>query len=72
MNATNKAPTPPDLFYRAAVVLIEQQPDPEVRAELRERYELRAAWAQYIGGMERPNAERQAFRELRQVLGLRD
>lgn len=72
MSAVHKLPSPPDLFDRAAIALIEREPDPEVRAELRERYELRAALAQFQGGMSRPNAERLAFRSLRQVLGLRD
>jgi hypothetical protein len=69
MSAIDKALIPPDLFYRAAVVLIEQQVDPDHRAELRERFELRAAVAEYDGGLSRPEAERLAFRELRQLLG---
>lgn len=63
---------PPDLFYRAALVLIEQQPDPDQRATLRELFEHRAALAQYDGGLSRPDAERLAFRELRKSLGLLD
>ena len=70
MTATGKESIPPDLFYRAAVVLIEQHPDSEQRAELRERFEHRAAVAEYEGGLSRPEAERLAFRELRQLLGL--
>jgi len=70
MITTAKAAIPPDLFYRAAVVLIEQQPDPDERAELRERFELRAAVAEYHGELSRQEAERVAFRELRQSLGL--
>jgi len=69
MSAICKAAIPPDLWYRAAVALIEKQPDPDRRANLRERFEHRAAVAEYDGGLSRPEAERLAFRELRQVLG---
>lgn len=57
---------PPDLWYRAALVLIERQPDATRRAELRAQFEHRAAMGQYEGGLTRPEAERVAFRELRQ------
>lgn len=70
MIATDKSAIPPDLFYRAAVELIEQQPDADRRAELRELFEHRAAVAEYCGGVARQEAERLAFRELRQALGL--
>lgn len=69
MSAIDKALIPPDLFYRAAVALIEQQADLERRAELRERFEHRAAVTEYDGGLSRSEAERLAFRELRQLLG---
>lgn len=72
MIATGKSAIPPDLFYRAAVVLIDRQPDPDRRAELRERFEHRAAVAEYDGHLGRQEAERLAFRELRQALGLLD
>ena len=70
MAATLTSSVPPDLFYRAAVVLIERQADPDLRAALRERFEHRAAVAEYDGGLTRPEAERLAFRELRRTLGL--
>lgn len=70
MSVTPRASIPLDLFYRAAIVLIERHPDPDRRAELRERFEHRAAVAEYEGGLSRPEAERLAFRELRQLLGL--
>ena len=70
MIATAQADIPPELFYRAAVALIEQQPDSDRRADLREEFEHRAAVAEYDGGLTRPEAERLAFRELRRTLGL--
>ena len=70
MTAISKYAIPPDLFDRAALALIEQQPEPEVRAGLRESYEHRAAVAEYHGGLIRTEAERLAFRELRQTLGM--
>jgi hypothetical protein len=70
MIATAMAAIPPDLWYRAAVVLIEQQPDPDRRAELRELFEYRAAVAEYDGGLARSEAERIAFRELRMKVGV--
>ena len=69
MTAISKAAIPPDLFDRAALALIEQQ-EPDVQAHLRESYEHRAAVAEYHGGLIRTEAERLAFRELRQTLGL--
>lgn len=72
MTAISKAVIPPDLWYRAAVVLIEQQLDPDRWAELREMFEHRAAVAEYDGGLTRPEAERLAFRELRQAVGVLD
>lgn len=70
MKAISKASLPPDLWYRAAVALIEQQPDPDQRADLRERFEHRAAVAEYDGMLAREDAERLAFRELRATLGM--
>ena len=70
MITVNKDSIPPDLFYRAALVLIEQQTNPDRRSELREQFEHRAAIAEYDGGLSRTQAERVAFRELRQTLGL--
>ena len=66
MIAIDRATIPPDLWFRAAVVLIEEQPDADRRAELRELFEHRAAIAEYDGGLARSEAERMAFRELRQ------
>jgi len=57
MIAVNNDSIPPDLFYEAALVLIEQQPDPDQRAELRERFEHRAAIAEYDGGRVRRRVE---------------
>ena len=71
MIETGSAAIPPRLFYDAALVLIEQQPDPNLRADLRERFEHRAAVAEYDGMLSREEAERLAFRELREVLGVR-
>jgi hypothetical protein len=70
MSVLRKVSIPPDLFYRAAVARIEHHPDLDRGAELRERFEHRAAVAEYEGGLSRPDAERLAFRELRQLLGL--
>ena len=64
------AQVPADLWYCAAVALIERQPDHDRRTELREQFEHRAAIAEYDGGLSRPEAERMAFRVLRQSLGL--
>ena len=72
MNGIGKATIPRDLWFQASIVLIDQQPDPDRRAELREQFEHRAAVAEYDGGLSRPEAERLAFRELRQALGLLD
>lgn len=72
MSAIDQTTIPPDVWYRAALVLIEQQPDTNRRAELRELFEHRAAVAEYDGGLSRPEAERLAFRELRQSLGVWD
>lgn len=69
MTTTDHATIPPDLWCRAAIVMIERQPDPDLRAELREQFEHRAAVAQYDGGLSRREAERQAFRELRHTAG---
>lgn len=70
MKMIDKSALPPDLWYRAAVALIEMQPDSDVRSELRELFEHRAAVAEYRGGLSRSDAERFAFRELRRTLGL--
>lgn len=70
MTAIDKTTIPPDLWYRAAVVLIDRQADPDRRAELRELFEHRAAVAEYDGGLVRSEAERLAFRELRQEVDL--
>jgi hypothetical protein len=70
VKAISKASIPPDLWYRAAVALIEQQPDTDRQAELRELFEHRAAIVEYDGLLPRPDAERIAFRELRTELGL--
>jgi len=64
------AQVPADLWYCAAVALIERQPDHDRRTELREQFEHRAAVVQYDGGLSRQEAERMAFRVLRQSLGL--
>ena len=64
MIATDKATIPPDLWFRAAVVLIEQQPNPDRRAELRELFEYRAAIAEYDGGLPREAAEVQALTDV--------
>jgi hypothetical protein len=68
MTETASAAVPQDLWYRAALALIEQQSDAERRAELRERFEHRAAVMEYDGGLSRQEAERLAFRELRKRL----
>lgn len=60
---------PADLWYRAAVALIERESCPERRAALRAAFEERAAVCEYDGGLSRPEAERLAFRELRQAVG---
>ena len=70
MIAIGKPTIPPDFWFKAAVVLIKQQLDPNRRAELRELFEHRAAVAEYDGGLRRPDAERVAFRELRQRVGV--
>ena len=70
MITIDKATIPPDLWFRAAVVLIEQQPDADRRAELRELFEHRAAIAEYDGGLTRAEAERIAFRETRMRVGV--
>jgi len=70
VNGIGKAAIPPDLWFRASIVLIDRQPDPDRRAELRESFEYRAALSQYDGGLSRTEAERLAFRELRRSLGL--
>lgn len=62
-------PIPPDTWYRAAVALIEREPDPERRSDLRSAFEERAAIVEYDGGLSRPDAERLAFRELRAAVG---
>ena len=70
MKATGKLMLPPYLWLRASMVLIEGQPAPDRRSELRELFEHRAAIAEYHGELTREEAERLAFRELRQELGL--
>ena len=60
---------PADFWYRAAVALLEREPDAERRAELRLRFEERAAICEYDGGLSRSEAERLAFRELRLAVG---
>lgn len=69
MSAIAKDTIPPNLWYRAAVALIERQPCPERRAALRAMFEERAAVCEYDGGLSRPEAERLAFRELREAVG---
>lgn len=59
---------PLDLFDLAALKLIEQVPDPDRQADLRAAYEERAAICEYDGGLSRFEAEKIAFRELRQAL----
>jgi len=61
---------PRDLFYRAALVLIDRQANPERRAELREWFEYRAAIGEYDGELTRQEAERLAFRTLRNAAGV--
>lgn len=67
MNTIDAATIPPDLWFCAAIVLIELQEDPDRRAELRVRFEHRAAVAEYDDGLTRLDAERVAFRELRHL-----
>lgn len=69
MQALSKNAIPPDLWDKAALSLIEREPCPERRAALREAYETRAAVAEYDGGLSRAEAERLAFRELREAVG---
>lgn len=72
MTAISKEAIPPDLWFRAAIVLIQNQTDSDQRAELRELFEHRAAVAEYDGGLSRADAERVAFRELRQAVARAD
>lgn len=67
--ATSKAAIPPDLWYRAALKLIEGVADREQRADLRMTFEERAAICEYDGGLSRPDAERIAFNEIRKMIG---
>lgn len=69
MRALTKDSIPPDLWYRAALALIEREPCHNRRAELRGVFEERAAIAEYDGGLSRVEAERLAFRELRYTVG---
>lgn len=73
MNAPNCRPyrpedVPNDLWYRAALKLIEQVSDPEQRADLRMIFEERAAICEYDGKLSRPEAERVAFKEVRKQI----
>lgn len=72
MKTTSKPAFPSELWFRASIVLIEKQPEPDRRSELRELFECRAAIAEYDGGLSREEAERLAFRGLRQELGMLD
>lgn len=74
MNATNRKPrrpedVPPDFWYRAAVKLIDQVSDPDQRADLRMTFEERAAICEYDGNLQRPDAERIAFNQIRKMIG---
>lgn len=73
MNAPNCEPchpedVPNDLWYRAALKLIERVSDPERRADLRMIFEERAAICEYDGRQPRPEAERMAFNEIRKLI----
>lgn len=73
MNVPNCKPcrpedVPPNLWYRAALKLIEQVVDPDRRADLRMTFEERAAICEYDGNLSRPEAERIAFKEVRKQI----
>jgi hypothetical protein len=47
-----------------AIMLIDQESDPDRQADLRYAFEERAAISEYDGGLDRVEAERAAYREL--------
>ncbi|MGH7176201.1 MAG: hypothetical protein ACREJC_02365, partial [Tepidisphaeraceae bacterium] len=55
-------------WYAAAAALLDGIPDPDTRAELRFRFEERAAICQYDGGLIRKEAERIAFEEIQRAM----
>lgn len=58
----------PDLWVKAAAVLVDAESDPGRRADLQELFNHRAAVCEFDGGMTRQAAERQAFNEVRQAV----
>jgi hypothetical protein len=58
----------PGRWERQALALIDAEPDPDRRADLRELFEHRAGVAEYCGRLSRQDAERLAYGELRQAV----
>ncbi|MCH7884414.1 MAG: hypothetical protein IIC01_04110 [Planctomycetes bacterium] len=60
--------TAPDLWARRAAALLSGVADPDLRADLRELFEHRAAVCEFDGGLSRTDAERVAFGELQAAM----
>ncbi len=59
--------TAPDLWARRAAALLSGVADPDLRADLRELFEHRAAVCEFEGRLSRADAERIAFGELQRA-----
>ena len=57
-----------DYWARQAAALLAPVADPDLRADLRELFEHRAAICEFDGGLDRTEAERVAFAELRAAM----
>lgn len=57
-----------DYWARRAAALLSNVTDPDVRADLRELFEHRAAVCEFDGNLSRTDAERVAFGELRAAM----
>lgn len=57
-----------DLWARRTTGLLSGVADPDVRADLRELFEHRAAVCEFDGGLKRTDAERVAFPELQTAM----